>query len=178
MAWSTPLTAVANATLTAAQWNASVRDNLLETSPALATTSGSLYVSDGTNSLAQRTPSTSTVSTSETSTSTTYTDLATSGPAVSATTGPAAIISVGAQLWNSASATGVYASVAVSGATTSAASDTRGVQQDLAATNQVLGASRTTLFSLTAGANTFTMKYRVLGGTGNWRYRELAAIPL
>jgi hypothetical protein len=29
MAWTTPLTAVANVALTAAQWNASVRDNLL-----------------------------------------------------------------------------------------------------------------------------------------------------
>jgi len=37
MAWFTPLAGVSTATLTAAQWNASVRDNLLETAPAKAT---------------------------------------------------------------------------------------------------------------------------------------------
>jgi len=51
VAWSTPLTAVSGTVLTAAQWNASVRDNLLETSAAAVTTAGDMTRADGANSM-------------------------------------------------------------------------------------------------------------------------------
>lgn len=47
MAWSTPFTAVDGNAFTAAQFNASVRDNLLETAPAKVTTGGALMASVG-----------------------------------------------------------------------------------------------------------------------------------
>ena len=62
MAWTTPLTAVSNTALTAAQWNASVRDNLLMTAPALATTTGRHFVSTGANTIAERAISSNSVS--------------------------------------------------------------------------------------------------------------------
>ena len=54
MAWSAPMTAVANSTFTAAQFNQYVRDNLNETAPALATAAGSYFAADGINSIAER----------------------------------------------------------------------------------------------------------------------------
>src|SRR3712207_4741779 len=95
MAWATPLTAVSNAILSAAQWNASVRDNLNETGPAKATTAGRILVTTGANGIAERAVSSATVSTSQTTTSTSYTDLATVGAAVAVTTGTQALA-----LWN------------------------------------------------------------------------------
>lgn len=53
MAWTTPLTAVSGSILTAAQWNASVRDNLNETAPAKATTADRMFVTTGPNALQQ-----------------------------------------------------------------------------------------------------------------------------
>ena len=54
MAWTAPMTAVANAVFTAAQFNTHVRDNLLETAPAKATTTGGYFVATGTNTIVQR----------------------------------------------------------------------------------------------------------------------------
>lgn len=51
MAWTTPGTAVAGATATAAFWNANVRDNMLETYPAAVSAAGDLAYADGANSL-------------------------------------------------------------------------------------------------------------------------------
>ena len=54
MAWSAPMTAVANTVFTAAQFNQHVRDNLNETAPAKATASGGYFVATGVNAIAQR----------------------------------------------------------------------------------------------------------------------------
>jgi hypothetical protein len=80
MAWSAPMTAVANATFTSAQFNQYVRDNLLECAPAKATTPGRLIVTTGPNAITERVVTQASISTSETTTSTSYTDLATTGP--------------------------------------------------------------------------------------------------
>ena len=53
MAWTNPKTWVAAATLTAAEMNTYIRDNLLVTAAAIATTSGRLIATDGANSLVQ-----------------------------------------------------------------------------------------------------------------------------
>ncbi|GII42264.1 hypothetical protein [Planotetraspora phitsanulokensis] len=47
MAWSAPMTAVANSIFTTAAFNQYVRDNLLETAPAKATTGSRLIVTTG-----------------------------------------------------------------------------------------------------------------------------------
>lgn len=184
MAWTTPLTAVANATLTAAQWNASVRDNLLETAVAKATTAGRIFVATGTNSIVERAIASQEINTSQTTTSTSYADLATVGPQVTVTTGTQAVVWWEAQMSNSSSATATRCGVAVSGATTLAASDNQDNYIDgLPAANQ-LRASTFQHFNsaagtaLTAGSNTFTMKYKVSSGTGSYTDRQLLVMAL
>ncbi len=101
-----------------------------------------------------------TVATSETTSSTTYTDLTTAGPAVTVTTGTKALVIVTANMRDRESRAN-YMSYAVSGATTTAAADTRALimidPQQPASINQMSFAN---LATLTAGSNTFTAKYR------------------
>ena len=182
MAWSTPLTAVANAALTAAQWNASVRDNLNETAPAKATAAGQLFVSTGVNAIAARTPTTAVVATLESTASTTFVDLTTVGPAVTVTTGTKALVFTTAQLSSNTAGASNNASYAVSGASTVAASVAGGVAFRSAVINQDARISVADLVSgLTPGSNTFTMKYAVgaaPAGTGSFQNRAITVLPL
>lgn len=179
MAWSTPLTAVSNATLTAAQWNASVRDNLVETAPAKSTTAGSIFVSTGTNSVAQRPVLSDTVDTSETTTSTSYVDLATVGPQITATTGDKALLLYAVQMNNSVSGSASLASWAVSGASAVSAGDATSLNVDTAANFQdVRAADIRRVTGLTGGSNTFTLKYKVSANTGTFQRRHLVLIGL
>jgi hypothetical protein len=179
VAWTTPLTAVTNATLTAAQWNASVRDNLLETGPAKATTSGRLIVTSGVNSVAERVIIQDTVSARQSTTSTSYVDLTTAGPTVTATTGTTSLVFVTGRLENATSAQAALASYEVSGASSVAASDARGIKYEASAAN---ANSRFAIVqfegSLSAGSNTFTMKYRATGGTAFFQDRVITVIAL
>ena len=54
MAWTTPRTFVSLETVTAAIFNTHLRDNLLETSAATATTAGDLVYADAANSMGSR----------------------------------------------------------------------------------------------------------------------------
>jgi hypothetical protein len=180
MAWSTPLTAVANAALTAAQWNASVRDNLLETDPAKATAAGQTFVSTGANSLAARVPTTATVDTSQpTSTVAAFGDLATVGPTVAGlTTGAQALVGVSAQVENSTASGSGQMAVTVSGATAFAAVSDRSLRVPSSAIGERTRASTVYMQPLTAGANTFTSKYTTpTGGTATFQYRQLFVLP-
>ena len=176
MTWSTPMTAVANTGLTAAQWNASVRDNLLETSVAKATTAGRIFVATGVNTLAEREITESEILTQETSTRTTYGNITTTGPTVTVTTGALAITSVSAQMFNSG-ANNMYSSYAISGATTDASSDTRALAFQAGAGDQIRATS-TVLSTLTGGSNTFKVEYRTSAGTGTWDDRRILVIAL
>lgn len=179
MAWTTPLTAVTNATLTAAQWNASVRDNLLETAPAKATTSGRFIVTSGVNSVAERVITQDTVSTRQSTSSTSYVDLTTAGPAVSVTTGVTALVFVTGRVENSTSAQAGLSSYEVSGASSVSASDARAIKYESSAAN---ANSRISIVqheaSLNAGINTFTLKYRATGGTAFFQDRVVTVIGL
>lgn len=180
MAYSTPLTAVSNATLTAAQWNASVRDNLLETAPAKATAAGRLFVTTGANSIAERVPSSNTVAATEGTASTTYTDLTTVGPTVTVTTGTTALVGITGGMAQSAVGGYCNASVAVSGASTVAAG-TFVLNFRSGATNQQIVATNFNMMTgLTAGSNTFKMQYNAGagGGTATFFNRHLVVIPL
>lgn len=119
------------------------------------------------------------VATSQTTTSTSYTDLATSGPAVTVNTNTLALVIISANQDNNTAGQWVYMSFAVSGATTIAASDTNGMKNANSVTAvNVMHASRGVLVTLTPGSNTFTAKYRVTGGTGTWTLRDIIVIPL
>lgn len=180
MAWTVPLTAVANSTLTAAQWNASLRDNLLETAVAKATGSGQFFLATAANALAARSLAFATVGTSQSTASTSYVNLATPGPAVTLTTGTSVLCFISLQCQNSTADTANRASVEVTGASSLTASDGSEWYMDGAPANQPIAFTRIQPFSgtLTAGSNTFTLKYKVGGGTGTFAERDLFVLPI
>jgi len=178
--WSTPLTGVSNATLTAAQWNASVRDNLLETAPAKATAAGRIFVTTGANAIAERVPTSVGVGATEGTASTTYTDLTTVGPTVTVTTGTSALVAITSGMAQSAVGGYCNASVAVSGAST-IAPGTNVLNFRSGAANQQLVASHfSQMTGLTPGSNTFKMQYNAgsASGTATFFNRNLLVIPL
>lgn len=115
------------------------------------------------------------VATSQGTSSTSYTDLATAGPAVTLTTGTKALVIISSSQEASIGGYNTYAGFAVSGATTIAAADTRGIRLKTGA--QLSAAYLVT--TLTAGSNTFTMKYKAeSGSTANFLNREIAVIDM
>jgi hypothetical protein len=113
------------------------------------------------------------VSTTETTTSTSYTDL-TTVQSVTLTTGTKAAISLTTYAGQSGNTNETYISVAVSGATTLAASDTNSLRYKAPVATAVFTLGGTMYISgLTAGSNTFTMKFRVQGGTGTFQSRSI-----
>ena len=175
MAWSAPMTAVANTVFTAAEFNQHVRDNLNETAPALATTAGSHFVADGVNSIVELLSASAAVLTSETTTSTTYDDLATVGPTVTVETGPMALVIVHGSMENSGGGSARMA-YETSGASSLAAADNRGCGifggAGINATHSGL-ALHSGGTALTPGTNTFTAKYRVSSGTGTFESKPI-----
>jgi hypothetical protein len=109
-----------------------------------------------------------TVTTSESTTSGTFTDLSTVGPAVTITTGSSAIVTITADLGqNSGSGHVTIAGVAVSGATTIAATSNAVIQANgdlIDDPNTGTYSSTFKISGLTPGSNTFTMKYRSSAG--------------
>lgn len=180
MAWTAPKTFVANAILTAAELNVHLRDNLSETAPAKATTSGSMFVGNGANRIVERIPNGATVAPLEATASTTFTDLTTPGPAVTVTTGAKAVVIMNAEFYNVDNSYAI-ASVQVSGASSIAPADTRALthRSITSGITPVIGCARVLWFSnLTPGNNVFTMKYRAFAGTSRFQNRELIVIPL
>ncbi len=180
MAWTAPMTAVAGNAFTAAQFNTHVRDNLLETAPAKATTANGYFVATGANAIAQRLPGGAIIDTTETRSSTTYGDLTTIGPSVTVTTGTKALVMITAQMENDTNGGFALATFTVSGATSVAAGDGSSIafEQPSGTNGQAATCTRTRLIDLTPGSNTFTMKYRALvAGTASFSRRSLIVIP-
>ena len=179
MAWTAPMTAAANAVFTAAQFNTHVRDNLNQTAPAKATTPGSIFVTTSLNAIAERTPTFQFIGALETTTSTTYTNLTTPGPTVTVTTGVAAIVILGAHMFNSAGTNTGNMSFTISGASTVAASDVRALRFRSSAAGDDIDATKVIYFTgLTAGSNVFTAQYRCSAGTETFENRRIDVIPL
>ena len=117
------------------------------------------------------------VATSQTTTSGSYTDLSTAGPSVTITTGTKALVIVKTRVKTSEEGYVAAATYAVSGATTIAEDDDVRVATITNDNLDIASASR--LSTLTAGSNTFTMKYKVTGGrTGTFAAREIIVIDL
>ncbi len=181
MAWSSPITFVTGETLTAAQLNTYVRDNLNETAPAKATTPGGIFVATGANAIAQRVPAGATVSSAQTTSSNSFVDLATVGPSVTLTTGTQAIVSIYSAMAVDTSNNQAESAFAVSGATSIAASSARCIQIDGTPAGDEIRFGATFFQSgLTSGTNTFTMKYRTAtsGTVGTFTDRHIVVIPL
>ena len=105
---------------------------------------------------------TATVATLQTTTSATFTDLATAGPAVTLTTGTKALVIITSYISNQTNGNRSFAGYAVSGATTIAASEAEAIlfEQVGAQNGQEARMSIASIPTLTAGSNTFTMKYK------------------
>lgn len=123
------------------------------------------------------------ITTSQSTSSTSYTDLATAGPSVTLTTGTSAIVLFGAR-YNDDGNLGNdgYISYAVSGSTTIAASDNYSCfgHQGFGGEMNVPLNYQHKVTGLTAGSNTFTLKYRKSGGTSTagFLYRFITVIAL
>lgn len=177
MAWSAPMTAVSNSVFTASQFNTFIRDNLNETAPAKATTSGAHFAVSGTNEISERISTAAAILTSETTASTSFVNLATVGPEVTVTTGPAALVFVHGSCENTGSGASRMA-YEVSGATSIAAADNRGISAFGVAGAGSMATGVALHTDLTPGSNTFTAKYRVSSGTGTFVSRRLIVYPL
>jgi len=126
------------------------------------------------------TTASSTVVTSEATTSATYTDLTTSGPSVTLTTGTKVLVIISAQILNNASLTQAGMSYAISGATTSAA-DNKYSCFNLYVSDRgnSLSFTHASYRTVTAGSNTFTAKYVSLQSlTANFANRQIFVMDL
>lgn len=124
-----------------------------------------------------------TVATSQAQTNTSYGDLATVGPSVTLQTRTEVMIWLSALSSHLGDGNTSFMSVAVSGATTLAASDANGVASTAewggAAFTLAVPLSRVLILTgLTPGLNTFTAKYRVDGSTFNFSNRSIAVLAL
>ena len=120
------------------------------------------------------TPSGSKVTTGQATSSSSFADLATVGPSVTILTGTSALVSITAEI-ASPGGQAAYASVAVSGATTLAASnDNRIRASEQSSLSVIVVSSRSFILTgLTAGSNVFTMKYAVSAGTATFYNRSI-----
>jgi len=126
------------------------------------------------------TSATALVSAYQGTTSTSYTDLATAGPAVTLTTGTKALVIMSAYILNDNAGGESWFGCTISGATSITAIDANGGGMAQAVSNEWFKFSVVkTYTSLTAGSNTFTMKYHKDGsGTSNYADREITVIDL
>src|SRR5690606_30245091 len=155
MAWSAPMTAVANSTFTASQFNQYVRDNLNETSPAKATAASGYFVGDGVNSITERFAVTDLELDEGETDATDYGNLdspANVGPTVTLETGPSALIIVRCSAENSGTGSARMA-YEVSGATSLSPADNRSVGFFGAAGGNINASDVSLWTALTPGTN-------------------------
>lgn len=180
MAWTAPRTWSANAVLTAAQLNQHLRDNLNELLPAVASESGEWYSVSTANNMVGRVVKSTTVGRQERTSSTTYTSLQTTGPSVTLTTGPMALVFMRCALENTLADNPAIMSYEITGATTSTGTsvmDARSITTDGVQANQYWRIGGISVVDLTPGENTFNAKYRCGGsGTSTFSARFLAVL--
>lgn len=180
MAWSTPMTAVAGAVFTAAEFNQYVRNNLLETGPAKVTTQGDLLVATGLNALGRYPVGSNIVATTQSTSSVLFTDLATVGPTVTLNTVNSATVIISALGYSATSTHQAEVGVALSGTNSMAASSTRSlIMRSPAGGTAWQQLSYVTRFTgLTPGSTTFTLKYRSPDGSSvTFSGRALLVLP-
>ena len=123
------------------------------------------------------TASTATVATAQTTTSATFTDLATAGPAVTLTTGTQVLVLCNSKL-STGNANEAYFDFAISGATTRAAAGTTDAYLRVQSSDSQGRFGNSNLMTVTAGSNTFTMKYASGGGTVTFTDRTIIVVAL
>lgn len=182
MAWTTPMTFVDGAPLTAAQLNTHLRDNFLETVPAKSTynggAGGGYFTVNGPYSIAERGAAYHEVNSSQSTTSTAYTDLNTPGPTTGVITGTIALVFFSAQFSNNQRKGECAIGIEVGGKTLKEAKDDVGLIMCTDANGSIAAATSTIFTDLTPGYNTFTMKYRAGNDTATFANRRMLVLPL
>jgi len=120
------------------------------------------------------------VTTSEGTASTSYVNLTTTGASVTLNTGTRALVIVSAQATSATTgATGII-SFDVTGATTRTTKDEESLRISIPVANNTFRASAAFIISeLTAGSNTFTMKYKGANtSTVNYSNRQISVITM
>jgi hypothetical protein len=177
MAWTVPRTWVAKETLTFSLLNTHLRDNMNETEAAKAT-GGGLFFGAALNSIVERRASYGQTLSSTNTASTTYTGVA---PSRTVNTSDRALVLWSADFQNDTANVNTWSSIALTGATTIAATDDYSIVNSSTAANRNNQHMQHHFFNaLTPGNNTFTMQYRVTSGasTGTWSNRRLLVIPM
>jgi hypothetical protein len=186
-------TLVAGTTITASWANASVRDQgvtpfttaAARTSAITSPVNGMVSVlTSGTMLLdvyngrwiSYLYPTQATVATTETTVSTVFTDLATTGPAVTVVTGTSALVTLSAVMSTSSSGNPALMGYAVTSASAISALDANAAWN--AGTTSVRSTSTYLETGLTAGSNIFTAKYRTPAGTSTFQNRQIIVQPL
>lgn len=117
----------------------------------------------------------------QTITSTSYTGL-TTATSVTVTTGTKALVMITVQLANNIASEQTWVSWAVSGATTVASSDNYAIFVEQPSTGTLPRYTTVTRAyiqtGLTAGSNTFTLQYKVGGGTGYFGNRSISVVDM
>jgi len=120
-----------------------------------------------------------TVATGQTTTSTSYTDLATVGPTATITTGTKALVFITSNIDNQSNHGQGHVGFAVSGASTVAAADTKALHYYSNGNIALQYGAAYYISGLTAGSNTFTLKYK--SGNGSTQYfanRQITVMDL
>lgn len=181
MAWTIPMTAVANDIFSSADFNTHIRDNLNATEAAIVDGAGQYFVATGENALAKRSPASARVDTSQSYAGIAWGNLTTQGPSVTVTTGTSALVHIAAEMQCDTDYRTVRATVVVSGATTIDENDHPcQIIWDGAVAGNGARLGTWTKLGLNSGSNTFKMRYSTGGDTvtGTWQYRHIIVIPL
>lgn len=180
MAWSVPTTAVAGSTVTAAMWNASIRDNLLACETAQVWDVSQTISGTGPNAVTAHQVASASVTTSQTTTSTTYTDLATVGPSVTLDTGQNVLIILSATLATNTAGGFANATWNVSGAHNATSGWAILNFRSAVANDQIrMSGIDYPVPGITAGTNTFKMVYSASSGvTATFIYRNIVVWPI
>lgn len=123
------------------------------------------------------TADTATVATAQTTTSGTFTDLATVGPSVTMTTGTKVLVLCNSKL-STGNANEAYFDFAISGATTRAAAFATDSYLRVQSSDSQGRFGVSNLMTVTAGSNTFTMKYASGGGIVTFTDRTIIVVAL
>jgi hypothetical protein len=179
MAWTSPMTFVANNVLTASQLNTHLRDNMLETAPAKATAStGSYFVAQGPNRLEERITKTQRIATSQTTKSQSYNDLPTVGPLVTVECGARALVFLSCSMSTDTDRAEMAMGFGVSGESDKQATDEKAMSMSgFSINNPIRYGMVFYVDDLNEGQNTFTCKYKTSEGTATFMDRFIGVMP-
>lgn len=179
MAWTAPMTAIAHSVFSAAQFNTHIRDNLLETAPAKATQSGTIFCGTGPNGIAERFPEIDFIQTLQTTASSSYVDLPSVGPTVTVTSGARALVALTCNMESNVAGGISNMAVDISGASSEGPTESNSLRYESGTSGDSIQATFSTIYTtLTPGENRFRAKYKTNGaGTSTFSARKVCVLP-